>query len=412
MTLWQVEIQVEIEELDDGAGGGEDLDLFELDPFDTVIGQDRESDSEDDDNDPSNDFDDFDDLSSDGEDLQDEVQDDDMPTSIHHIQGLVQKLDVILTLLFDHFRHTHKQLSDLDKPGEPPVSALELLPLPPFAPLTYLKSFSPLPSSPTLEPLDSPLQRPASPTPFVAPTPLSRTEAKRNLRRQFHTLLSIFDRTILRTFKSRYTQFLIFWYTSLDPEFSDTFQGMLVDTALSQANIPTVTRAAAASYIGSFISRANFVGQEGVRTIIRVLCEYLKSHLDSIDIIMLRGSRLEIDAALANADKNGVFYAVCQAVFLIFCFRWRDLDTDIHEHLPGDDRKPGKKWVQDLAVMQRVVNSVLNPLKVGLTTAPWPPSAKSLFIGVLQCCRQSVRPHSSRYRFPLLLCDTRLQQAL
>lgn len=213
-----------------------------------------------------------------------------------------------------------------------------------------------------------------------------RLPTKKTLRHQFQSLLSIFDRTILRTFKSRYTQFLLFWYTSLDPEFSDIFQGMLVDRALFQPSnghansspTPIVTRAAAASYIGSFVSRARFVDREGTRRVVGVLCQFLKVHLDGVESILKsatltsNNSRAATEALNVIGDQNTVFYAVTQALFLIFCFRWRDLLEDDEED--GDitavrfrDSKngaAGKKWMKELDIVQRVVNCVLNPLKV------------------------------------------------
>ncbi|KNZ77234.1 RNA polymerase I-specific transcription initiation factor rrn3 [Termitomyces sp. J132] len=192
------------------------------------------------------------------------------------------------------------------------------------------------------------------------------------LRTQFHTLLAIFDRTILRTFKSRYTQFLLFWYTSLDPEFADIFQGMLVERALlesstdgfSHISTPIVTRAAAASYIGSFVSRATFVDREDTRRVVGVLCEFLKAHLDRVEEIMREGGT---GAEIGGMAQHTVFYAVAQTVFLIFCFRWRDLLEDEEgddEFLIGRKTEGGTRWIPQLGVLQRVVTSILNPLRV------------------------------------------------
>jgi len=184
------------------------------------------------------------------------------------------------------------------------------------------------------------------------------------LRPTFQALLSIFDRTILNTFRSRYTQFLLFWYSSLDPEFSDIFQGMLVDRALfSASSAPTaeLTRAAAASYIGSFVSRATFVDGDGTRRVVGVLCDYLSAHLEEVDDAIREHGPSWIENA--TPSQHTVFYAVAQAVFLIFCFRWRDLQEDMEVIL---ERGPGAKdkWIPHLKVLKRVVLSVLNPLKI------------------------------------------------
>ncbi|KAI0316206.1 RNA polymerase I-specific transcription initiation factor RRN3 [Amylostereum chailletii] len=296
-----VEIQVELEELE-AAEETEDSPLFELDPFDTLVGQegDPASDNEDD-------GDDFSDLSSEG----DEVDDDDVtpaatPIDVDHITDMVGKLDSILKLVFDHFNAT---LQD-PAPG-PPDPDLHVL---------------------TPEGLHS----------------LMHT--------QFHTLLAIFERTILRTFKSRYTQFLVFWFASLDSEFSDTFTGELIGKALMDDHHPVVTRAAAASYLASFVSRATFVDRESTRSVVKIVCNFLRSQLD-----VFEGVGLVYDTKPA---PSSVVYAVTQAMFLMFCFRWRDLqeDTDADEFDMATGG--GRKWMTELNVMQRIVTSALNPLLV------------------------------------------------
>ncbi|KAL1754725.1 RNA polymerase I-specific transcription initiation factor RRN3 [Schizophyllum commune] len=273
-----VEIQVELEELEDDEGddANQDQDLFEIDPFDTLVGQD--GDDSDSDSDSDDGLDNLSDISSDAEEDEDSP---DVPTNVKHIQDMVTKLDSILTL--------------------PPQ------------------------------------------------TPASRAALRRT---QFHTLLAIFDRTILRTFKSRYTQFLLFWFASLDAELADLFAGVLVERALLRPDAPAVTRAAAASYIGSFVSRARYVDREAARRVVAVLCGFLGAHLDAI---------ADTDTYTTSAAENTVWYAVAQAVFLIFCFRWRDLLED--EELVLEELGT-RKWMPALDVLHRVVNAPLNPLRV------------------------------------------------
>jgi RNA polymerase I-specific transcription initiation factor RRN3 len=191
-----------------------------------------------------------------------------------------------------------------------------------------------------------------------APSPISIERGKAIRRSQFHTLLSIFDRTIIRTFKSRYTQFLVFWYSSLDSEFSDLFQGFLVSKALLEQDQPTVTRAAAASYIASFVSRAQFVDREDARRVTGLLCTFLRNHLDLFDTVLQSGT------SMPSMGHHSVFYAVAQAVFLIFCFRWRDLEEEPEDADELLGAGAGKKWMPELSVVQRVVTSSFNPLKV------------------------------------------------
>ncbi len=313
-----------MEELEDEAEQIEEV--FEIDPFDTLIGQEEDSDSDDSDFEGDN----FSDISSDV-DLDDTGRPEAVFTNVRHIQAMVKKLDTILSLTFDHFSRLvpsiHKISSSTPSPTTSSSPLPELPPLPPF-----LDSFSPLRFS-TPSPSPSPIPSSSISTPEPIPLPAPPPPKMHTLRATFHALLGFFDRTILLTFKSRYTQFLLFWYTSLDPDFSDIFQGMLIERALLDPTTPSVTRAAAASYIGSFVSRARFVEREGTRRVVGVICDWLSAHVDD------------------DQDAE-VFYAISQSLFLIFCFRWRDLQDD------------DGKWMPALSITYAVVNSPLAPLKV------------------------------------------------
>ncbi|KAH9482507.1 RNA polymerase I-specific transcription initiation factor rrn3 [Psilocybe cubensis] len=409
-----VEIQIELEELEEEENEG-DEDVFELDPFDIVLGQEVSSSASDTDDSDDESDDNFSDLSSEAGDMDDfdlsrRIE---VPMNVKHIQEMVKKLDAILTLLFEHFERS-KGASSISTDSRP-MSPLELPPLPPLesnplTPTDFLSSRQSLDLTASTE-ISAPTTETSSSK--VKLSKLSGT--KTSLHSQFQSLLSIFDRTILRTFKSRYTQFLVFWFASLDPEFADIFQGMLVERALMPSSggfsphthndsfgdgeestsnsqphtmTPELTRAAAASYIGSFVSRATFVDRDGTRRVVSVLCEYLRSHLDGVEADVRLGlgfgsesapSSVNAAAALSAILASGqhtVFYAVTQAVFLIFCFRWRDLlggDDDLDDSyvdldldLDGRTRKtPAKdKWMPELSVLKRVVTSILNPLKV------------------------------------------------
>lgn len=406
----KVEIQTELEELEESESV-EDNEVFdlELDPFDAVVGEDpvldsgsESSEGEDDDS--------FSDLSSDAGDLDDD-EPFEIQTDLSHIQDMVKKLDATLMLLFKHFEQTvdtigKRRLTDPEGvlPALPPLDLASPGGL--SSPLSQILGPS-YTQTAGFDPITTPTPLvPPSPTPLSA-LPPNKEKLKATLRNQFNTLLSIFDRTILRTFKSRYTQFLIFWYTSVDPEFADVFQGMLVERALmpgassavlvrssleddsrldetsTTANIhlltPEVTRAAAASYIGSFVSRATFVDREGTRRVIGVLCEFVKAHLEGVEQAV-RDGVFGFDSSASSMLASGqhlVFYSVIQAIFLIFCFRWRDLmidGVDDEEDLSlkgtgGHPRRtttsPGRDiWLPGLSILKRAVSSILNPLKV------------------------------------------------
>lgn len=304
----------------------EDNGVFELDPFDTLVGQEEESDSDDGEDDGDN----LSDLSSDaggGDGSSDGSPD--IPSDYKHIQEMLNKLDSILKLVFDHFHQSPK----------------------------FVPHLPTLPSSRPDSPSSS-IDVPSLPEP---PTLPEQNDTYR--RRQFFVLLSIFDRIILRTFKSRYTQFLIFWYSSLDPEFTDTFQGTLISKALLEGNQPTVTRTIAASYIASFVSRAQFVEGDSAKQVVACLCDFLRNRLEMFEA----GQQEQSDGSEVDMKKEDlmIFYAVAQAVFLIFCFRWRDLLLeDGVDELGAVHGSHGPIWMKELDVLKRIVVSELNPLKV------------------------------------------------
>ncbi|KAG8933493.1 hypothetical protein FRC01_008919 [Tulasnella sp. 417] len=310
-----VEIQVELEDLDEG--------LLES----ATIQEDDASGESSEEDDPSDNLS----INSDDEDYRKEEK-----TSLKKVTEMLAKLDAILKLLFDHLNVA----GALSPPPRPRSSSSD--------------SESGL-STPT----------------FIKPEPVSSSseedlESLQATRRsQFLTLLTIFDRTILRTFKSRYTQFLLFWHSALDPEYTDLFLGLLVSRALFEQDQPAVTRSAAASYIASLVSRALFVDRDSARRVVGLLCEYLDGQLGYADDLLAEAQRngeLGSDGFKISASHFSVFYAVAQAVFLVFCFRWRDFEIAPDESEDSGNRT-GKKWVAELDVVQRTITSPLNPLK-------------------------------------------------
>jgi len=299
----------------------------------------------------------------------------DLPTNLQHVRDMVKKLDAILKLVFDHL--------DRHQAGTPPPAIS-----------------SPFSSSP-----------PGSPCPVVdvldvsPPSPISFMSRRHS---QFNTLLSIFERTIICTFKSRYTQFLIFWYSSLDSEFSDIFLGLLVSKALLEQDQPAVKRAAAASYIASFVSRAQFIDRDGARRVTSVLCNFLRNHLDVFH------AQSQSSPVLPNPLHHSVFYAVSQAVFLIFCFRWRDLLEDKEEDVDDllGEQKPNKKWMEELSVVQRLITSPFNPLRVCCWSRFRTVRFLTFATGLLSKRRRAIRPSRPSYRLYILLFHNGIQQAV
>ncbi|WVF68963.1 hypothetical protein IAT40_003737 [Kwoniella sp. CBS 6097] len=198
----------------------------------------------------------------------------------------------------------------------------------------------------------------------------------------FQMLLNLFSRQILPTSATQHIPFLLFLTSSFSVSHTDLFLGLLVSQALyaqttttpSPASQPVSMnqRIAATVYIGSAVCRARFVNDDQARTVLTYLLAYIDGKLHQS-----RASRRDREPI----DELPLFYAVCQAVMLIFCFRWRaftanadkevdnivgDLELegegDEGDSVDGERDGDGSKWMSDLDVLQRAITSELNPL--------------------------------------------------
>ncbi|KAG8773840.1 hypothetical protein FRC16_005276 [Serendipita sp. 398] len=395
-----VEIQIELEELEELAASGEDQGngslntqqgtglLSNFDPFDTVAGQESDSDDELDGNDDGlgklEDVENFSDVSSevdfDSEDgsVDKDVDPKEVERRAARVKGMVAKLDGIMGLLLKWLERT----------------------------------------APSIRSTSIPTQHP-----------------------HFVTLLSIFDRTILTTFKSRYTQFLLFYLVSQPSEpfiqsalaggekepsarsisnpHTDIFLGSLLHNTLMPQTppVPMLTRVACASYLASFVSRALCVSRDDCRRVMAVCCQWADGHLTGLENVLLgtdsslMAEENEIFGGVGGAQTElGVFYAITQAIFLVFCFRWRDLleavereeDEDEEEEEEAQVSVRKRRWMVELNVVQRLIVSPLNPLKVCSPNVVQQFSRVSEKIGFVYCrsILESNR-RSSLFPFPL-----------
>lgn len=339
--------------------------MEDLDPFDRVLsGEPEEPELEDDDGSDDDDLDSDDDEILLGEDVLSDDEDEVKRKTKHKaIREMMSKLDIILTATFEHFAKLNSiaKVGDASNPSSGSTSTL-----PSSASSSSTSLLLPGPQQSSIFPS---FLRSTS-TPVVTP---AQALAAQNLRQsQFSSLLNIFDRLILKTYKSRYTQFLLFWFSSLSPAFTDEFQGLLISRALFEKDQPDITRIASASYIGSFVSRANWVEGSSVRTVVTLLCQYLAAQMETA---RLNPEILDGVAGVKGQGVFGVFFAVSQALLLIFCFRWKDLveEEEGEMEMMGEDGEMAsgvvggkRKWAKGLDVLEKVVSSPFNPLKVNI----------------------------------------------
>ncbi|CAG8471438.1 10025_t:CDS:2 [Paraglomus brasilianum] len=165
-------------------------------------------------------------------------------------------------------------------------------------------------------------------------------------------LLNIYEKFILRTFKSRYTQFIIFWYTGKSLSFAREYLDLLHNIISSSDPTlhPVPIRVAAALYLGSYVARAKYLDGDTVRRSIGFLSKWLKEYV-------------KVNELTANEpDKvaNSVFYAVVQATMYVFCFRWKDLMVDI----VCKDGITRRRWCSELTPFPHVLASAYKPLEI------------------------------------------------
>lgn len=133
----------------------------------------------------------------------------------------------------------------------------------------------------------------------------------------FRILLKVFDRAVLHTHRSKYTQFLLFYVCHVDISFATQFVGYLIKTGIESTQ-HTITRQAALAYAGSFLARAKFVAPHVVRSIVKAMLDWALMYIE-------RNPMPANSLVPATPQQHVVFYSVCQAVFYTACFRFTDI---------------------------------------------------------------------------------------
>jgi len=170
----------------------------------------------------------------------------------------------------------------------------------------------------------------------------------------FNVLLSQFITIILPTHRSRHTQFLIFHFSQKSTAYIDTYVGACAQITFDR-NQPAMMRQASTAYLASFVARGIHVPS----SIVREVFDYLASELERF--------RRQNEPSCLGPDmrRYSSYYVLVQAMLYIFCFRWRDLesntddDDDFEAYGQEHQWRPGVK-----EALSRAVFSKLNPLKV------------------------------------------------
>lgn len=376
----QAEITKEEEEDEDDEDEDEDEDETEdeaegtwsrhttptlADPFEISITQDipkpaseaKADDDEDDESDP-----DIDELSSvDGDDGSDrEVEVDEEKLAIEKlkrraaVKSMKEKLDGMLLYFFRHLEECMGARMPMTPAAE--MAAFNLS-------STATSSGASTPTAEFSNPITSALPHLSMSRPPSTPA---------QSLSHFQTLLTLFTRQILPTSSTQHIPFLLFFTSSLTSSHTELFLGLLVSQALygsstaqpspTSAPLSLAQRISSTVYIGSVVCRAKHVTDVQARQVMVYLLAYIDGKMHQTP----------------KPDDPPLFYAVCQATMLIFCFRWRALlssggegesvigEMELEEGSVEGEGEGDGKWMKDLDVLQRVLTSDLNPLLVSL----------------------------------------------
>ncbi|EFQ99863.1 RNA polymerase I-specific transcription initiation factor rrn3 [Nannizzia gypsea CBS 118893] len=172
-------------------------------------------------------------------------------------------------------------------------------------------------------------------------------------------LLAHFKSIILPTYRSRHAQFVLFHFAQASPIFVDRFAAICIEIILSKSQ-PVIIRQYAAAYLASFVARGAHVPGDAIRDVFNLLGSHALALLSSY----------EADCRGPDLRRYSPFYSTAQALFYIFCFRWKDLTNAAVEaeaegnslpHLNVDEVSFSQEMTNTL---HRTIYSKLNPLKV------------------------------------------------
>ncbi|KAG2436969.1 hypothetical protein HXX76_006484 [Chlamydomonas incerta] len=176
---------------------------------------------------------------------------------------------------------------------------------------------------------------------------LGKRIAAGELRQLWDTLLSAFERSILNTHRSKFTQFLVFYACLSNPSHcSPSFLRLLV-SRLRDTRQPPITRAACSAYLASFLARAAFLPESLVVKTLQDLAAFCQDYCSNQGAGTGPGpvsraasacglpdtspfAGLAHEETASQTQRHQVFYATAQAVLYVLCYHMQPLVGSLH----------------------------------------------------------------------------------
>jgi RNA polymerase I-specific transcription initiation factor RRN3 len=213
----------------------------------------------------------------------------------------------------------------------------------------------------------------------------------------WHTLLGAFERSLLHTHRSKFTQYLLFRACAEDPRRCCAGFVKVLLARLRDARQAPITRAAAAAYLASFLARCALAPEALVVEVLQQLAAACGEYADGaggggsgggsgsggsagrpggVLTLASAGSSGALGAMAGGGGGGGggdgaarhqVFYAMVQALLYVLCYHMEPLVHQQHQH-PG--ASPAHAAAVKALVRERVVlllgHARLQPLAVCL----------------------------------------------
>jgi len=160
----------------------------------------------------------------------------------------------------------------------------------------------------------------------------------------FEAVLVTFQATVFTTFRSKYSQFLIFYGCSYRSNYSSQLLQSLFRTAVAKDQ-PDTQRHSAVSYLGSFVARSKHLKLSIVEAALQMMKSWILEYMD----------KECPDAQGPDPNHHSLFYSLVQSLFYVLCFRLPQLmgaENGKFDTLKFDMR------------LDDIVRCALNPLKV------------------------------------------------
>lgn len=227
------------------------------------------------------------------------------------------------------------------------------------------------------------------------------------LQRAWAVMMSTFERTLLLTYRSKFTQFLVYYMCQQSlTGCTAPFLSFLLKR-IHDPNRPVITRTACAAYLASFLARAKFLPKplliSSLLDMARWCAQYCKTH-----DMRQSGIVLQPTSAFAMGVQHQVFYAMCQGLLYAFCYH---LDSLLDTVDDSDCLSPSRLQSIHISDTAKPVsdvqhgNSSMQPAELRQTLSELLPQILHHRLSPLKVCAPSVAQQFMQQAQRLSLLD-------